>query len=158
MPLRTFARAAAALLIAAGCLPAHAEDAYPSAHPIEWVVPYPAGGGSDIVARYLQEDMSKFLGQSIIINNKPGAATAIGAEYTARAKPDGYTILSGDTATLAANPPLYPHLPYDPQRDFIAVSCHPFFSLNGFTFSRLARRMSLAVISRFGGAGCNPAA
>src|SRR5438132_14149702 len=84
---------------------------YP-AKPIEWVVPYPAGGGSDVVARALTEAMGHALGQPIIINNKPGAATNIGADYVAHAKPDGYTILTGDTATLAANPALYAKLSY----------------------------------------------
>lgn len=78
-------------------------DAYPS-KPIEWVVPYAAGGGTDVVARVLSEPMGKALGQSIIVVNKPGAATNIGADAVARAKPDGYTILTGDTGTLAANP------------------------------------------------------
>lgn len=81
-------------------------DAYPS-KPIEWVVPYAAGGGTDVVARVLSEPMGKALGQSIIVVNKPGAATNIGADAVARAKPDGYTILTGDTGTLAANPYLY---------------------------------------------------
>ena len=76
-------------------------QSYPT-KPIEWVVPYPAGGGSDVVARSLTEPMGKALGQPVIINNKPGAATNIGAEYVARAKADGYTLLTGDTATLAA--------------------------------------------------------
>lgn len=76
-------------------------QAYP-AKPIEWVVPYPAGGGTDAVARVLADAVGKTLGQAIIINNKPGAATNIGAEYVARAKADGYVLLSADTATLAA--------------------------------------------------------
>ncbi|HEY0294109.1 MAG TPA: tripartite tricarboxylate transporter substrate binding protein [Bordetella sp.] len=127
--MRILAHAAAALLLAAGLTPAHAADDYPAAYPIHWVVPYAAGGGSDIVARNLQEGMSKVLSQTIIIDNKPGAATAIGAEYVAHAKPDGYTILSGDTATLAANPPLYPRLAYDPQRDFAPVGLMARFNM-----------------------------
>lgn len=127
MAFQPFARAAAALLIATALAPAHADD-YPT-RPIEWVVPYPAGGGTDIVARTLAENMSKSLGQTFIISNKPGAATAIGADYAARAKPDGYTVLSGDTATLAANPPLYPKLSYDPQKDFASVGLMARFSL-----------------------------
>ncbi len=88
---------------------------------IEWVVPYPAGGGTDVVARTLADAMSKTLGQPIIINNKAGAATNIGAEYVAHAKPDGYTIMSADTATLAANPSLYGKLPYSAEKDFAPV-------------------------------------
>ncbi len=95
-------------------------DAYPS-KPIEWVVPYAAGGGTDIVARVLSEPMGKALGQSIIVVNKPGAATNIGADAVARAKPDGYTILTGDTGTLAANPYLYKKLSYSAEKDFAPV-------------------------------------
>ncbi|HEY3049372.1 MAG TPA: tripartite tricarboxylate transporter substrate binding protein [Polaromonas sp.] len=93
---------------------------YP-AKPIEWVVPYPAGGGSDVVARALTEAMGHALGQPIIINNKPGAATNIGADYVAHAKPDGYTILTGDTATLAANPALYTKLNYSAEKDLAPI-------------------------------------
>ena len=88
---------------------------------IEWVVPYPAGGGSDVVARILSVPMSKALGQPIIINNKPGAATNIGADYVAKAKPDGYVMLTGDTATMAANPALYSKLSYNVEKDFVPV-------------------------------------
>lgn len=93
---------------------------YPS-RPIEWVVPYPAGGGTDLVARTLGQAMSETLGQPMVINNKPGAATMIGADYVARAKPDGYTLLSADTATLAANPFLYPKITYNAEKDFAPV-------------------------------------
>lgn len=89
--------------------------------PVEWVVPYPAGGGSDVVARSLTEAMGSALGQAIVINNKPGAATNIGADYVAHAKPDGYTLLTGDTATLAANPSLYSKLNYIAEKDFTPV-------------------------------------
>ena len=89
--------------------------------PIEWVVPYPAGGGSDVVARSLTEAMGSALGQPIIINNKPGAATNIGADYVAHAKPDGYTVLTGDTATLAANPALYTKLSYSAEKDLAPI-------------------------------------
>ena len=113
------ALAAAALAVVAGG--AHADNhAYPS-KPIEWVVPYPAGGGTDIVARTLGEAIGAKLGQPVVIVNKPGAATAIGAEYLTRAKPDGYTIMSADTATLAANPFIYDKLSYDAEKSFAPV-------------------------------------
>ena len=95
-------------------------DDYPT-RPIEWVVPYAAGGGTDVVARVLSEPMGKALGQSIIVTNKPGAATNIGADAVARAKPDGYTLLTGDTGTLAANPYLYKKLTYNAEKDFAPV-------------------------------------
>ncbi|HXD07397.1 MAG TPA: tripartite tricarboxylate transporter substrate binding protein [Burkholderiaceae bacterium] len=93
---------------------------YP-ARPVEWVVPYPAGGGTDVVARTLAENLAKSLGQSFVINNKPGAGTNIAADYVARARPDGYTLLTADTATLAANPSLYSRLTYNAERDFTPI-------------------------------------
>jgi len=111
--------AIAASLLALSCAPAMA-DAWPS-RPIEWVVPYPAGGGTDVVARTLAEAMGKKLGQPMVVNNRPGAATKIGAEYVARAKADGYVLLSADTATLAANPHLYGKMGYAADKDFTHV-------------------------------------
>ncbi len=104
---------------ALGATSASAQN-YP-AKTIEWVVPYPAGGGSDVVARAVSEAMARSLMQPIIINNKPGAATNIGADYVAHAKPDGYTILTGDTATLAANPTLYAKLSYSAEKDLTPI-------------------------------------
>jgi tripartite-type tricarboxylate transporter receptor subunit TctC len=119
---RSFVLATAvASTIAVGASPTVAmAQAWP-AKPIEWVVPYPPGGGTDIVARTLAQVMSELLGQPIVINNKPGAATNIGADYTARAKPDGYTLMSADTATLAANPFLYSKLSFNVEKDFTPV-------------------------------------
>ena len=116
-----FSRRASLLLapLAVATMPATAQS-YPT-RPIEWVVPYPAGGGSDVVARSLTEAMGKALGQSVIITNKPGAATNIGADYVAHAKPDGYTVLTGDTATLAANPALYSKLNYSAEKDLTPI-------------------------------------
>jgi tripartite-type tricarboxylate transporter receptor subunit TctC len=116
--LPTFVRQSLALLVFAAT--AVSAQTYPT-KAIEWVVPYPAGGGSDVVARSLTEAMGKVLGQAIVINNKPGAATNIGADYVAHAKPDGYTLLTGDTATLAANPALYSKLNYSAEKDFTPV-------------------------------------
>ena len=93
---------------------------YPN-KPIEWVVPYAPGGGTDTVARSLGQAMGTTLGQSIVIVNKPGAATNIGAEYVARAKPDGYVLMSADTGTLAANPFIYSKLSYNAEKDFTPV-------------------------------------
>lgn len=105
-----------------------AAAAYPD-KPIEWVVPYPAGGGSDVVARVLAEPMGKSLGTTIVVSNKPGAATNIGADAVAKAKADGYTVLTADTATLAANPALYPKLPYSAEKDFAPVGLMARFPL-----------------------------
>lgn len=88
---------------------------------IEWVVPYAPGGGTDTVARSLGQAMGTVMGQSIVIVNKPGAATNIGAEYVARAKADGYVLMSADTGTLAANPFIYSKLSYNAEKDFAPV-------------------------------------
>lgn len=122
MPLSTLSRRrilAAFLLAPAASMGALAAG-FPE-RPVEWVVPYAAGGGTDVVARVLAEPMGKALGQAIVVSNKPGAATNIGADAVARAKPDGYTMLTGDTGTLAANPYLYSKLSYNAEKDFAPV-------------------------------------
>jgi tripartite-type tricarboxylate transporter receptor subunit TctC len=103
--------AAAAALSAA--LPVRAQDS----KPIEWVVGMAAGGGSDIVARTVAEAMGKILGQTIVVVNKPGAATNIAADYVAKARDPDHTLLTGDFATLASNPFLYNKLPYNAEKD-----------------------------------------
>lgn len=95
-------------------------EPFPS-KPIEWVVPYAPGGGTDTVARSLGQAMATALGQSIVIVNKPGAATNIGAEYVARAKADGHVLMSADTGTLAANPFMYSKLSYSAEKDLAPV-------------------------------------
>ena len=102
--------------------------AYPN-RPIRLIVPYPPGGGTDFFARTLGAKMSELLGQPVVIENKPGAATAIGAEAVAKSAADGYTLLLGDTATYAVNPSLYRKLPYDPQRDLAPISLTGRFAL-----------------------------
>lgn len=99
--------------------PARAQG-FPS-RAIEWVVPYPAGGGTDLVARLLGQAMGGTLGQPVLIVNKPGAATNIGADYVAHARPDGHVLMSADTGTLAANPFLYGKLSYNAERDLTPV-------------------------------------
>jgi tripartite-type tricarboxylate transporter receptor subunit TctC len=90
--------------------------------PIEWVVGYAAGGGSDVVARTVAEAMGRTLAQTIVINNKPGAATNIAAGYVANAKDtSGHMLFTADFATLAANPWLFSKLPYEADKDFIPV-------------------------------------
>ncbi len=84
--------------------------------PVQWVVPYPAGGGSDVIARLVAKQLETNLGQSLIVENKPGAATIIGATYVANAKPDGYTVGTADSGTLAYNPSMYRSLQYDPAK------------------------------------------
>lgn len=99
---------------------AHA-DTYPS-RTIRWIIPYAAGGGSDALARVILPALARELGQSVVIENKPGAASAIAATEVARSAPDGYTIFSADNGTLVYNPALFKKLSYDPQKDFAPVS------------------------------------
>lgn len=95
-------------------------DTYPS-KPITFIVPFAAGGGTDAIARKLADHLSSTLGQQIIVENKPGAATMIGAEYVKNAAPDGYTILMGSTSTFALAPYSYKNARYSFD-DFTAVS------------------------------------
>src|SRR4029077_13982624 len=88
---------------------------------IKIVVPFAPGGGTDVVARTLAQEMAKDLGASIIIENKPGAGTIIGTQSVAASAGDGYTLLMGTFAN-AVNPSLNPKLPYDPHKDFAAVA------------------------------------
>ncbi|MBO1112842.1 Bug family tripartite tricarboxylate transporter substrate binding protein [Bordetella petrii] len=99
---------------------AGAQD-YPS-KPLRWIVPYAAGGGSDFLARTIGQGLSEHIGQPVVVDNKPGGNTAIGASETARAKPDGYTMLSADNGTLVFNPVLYKQLSYDAGKDLAPVS------------------------------------
>jgi tripartite-type tricarboxylate transporter receptor subunit TctC len=101
---------------------------YP-AKQIRLVVPYPAGGGTDFFARTVGAQLAIQLGQSVVVENRPGAATIIGAEMVAKSAPDGYTLLLGDTATFAVNPSLYKKLPYDPSKDLTAVTMTGRFAL-----------------------------
>ena len=94
--------------------------AYPE-RPISWIVPFPPGGAMDVIARTLGETMSKELGQSIVVENKPGAGGNIGAAQVANAKPDGYTIMIVANG-MAVNPSLYKQLTYDPIKDFTPIS------------------------------------
>ena len=107
-------------LAAAAAGAAFAQAAYPS-KPVRMVVPSSAGGGTDIVARIMAPELSKRLGQQVVIDNRPGAGTMIGIEVAAKSPPDGYTLLMG-LSTLAINSALYKKVPYDPQRDFAPIT------------------------------------
>ncbi|CUJ93139.1 MULTISPECIES: Bug family tripartite tricarboxylate transporter substrate binding protein [Achromobacter] len=86
------------------------------AQPVRWIVPYPAGGGADVVARTVASGIEKPLGQTIVVENRPGAATIIGATAISQAEPSGYVIGTADSGTLAYNPTLYAKLAYDPSK------------------------------------------
>jgi len=114
-------RAALAALFVCAAAPAAAQTAYP-AKAIRYVVPFPAGGPLDIVARAIGQELTKAWNQPVIIDNRPGAGGNIGADLVAKAPPDGYTILMGAVSTHAINPTLYTKLPYDPIKDFAPVT------------------------------------
>lgn len=110
---------AVAMLLGATALGASAQE-YPS-KPIRLLVPFPPGGGTDILARVVGQKMSETLGQPVIVENKPGAGGNIGVDLAAKSAPDGYTIVIGQTSNLAVNPTLYPKLPYNPLKDLAPI-------------------------------------
>jgi len=113
-------RSICAILAVLGSVPAAAQN-YPS-RPIRFVVPLAPAGAGDIVARTVAAKLSESWGQQIVIDNRPGANTIIGTDLVAKSKPDGYTWLLGVQGSLAINPATYPSLPYDPEKDFDAVT------------------------------------
>ena len=118
--VRSFIAVLAAALAAASGV-SLAQDAYPS-KPVRIVVGYSAGGGNDIIVRVMVPELSKGLGQPIIVENKPGAQSIIAAEFVAKSAPDGYTILMGPSGPMTINPATYSKLPYNPLRDFAPIS------------------------------------
>ena len=123
---KIFAAVAAMLMTATA-----AAQQYPS-KPVRFVVPYAAGGATDLIARVIGERLAVGLGQPFVIDNRPGAATLLGAQVVAKAEPDGYTLLMATSTTLAINASLYSKLPYDPVKDFAPISLaiqHPFVLL-----------------------------
>src|SRR5690242_4566361 len=132
--MRRWAGAALALLLAT--LSAAAQD-YPS-RPITLIVPFPAGGGVDAVARIVADKLSRALGQPMVIENRGGAGGVIGTRLAARAAPDGYTLVMSHTGTTSINPTLYATPGYDPRKDFtpigliaatpIVIMTHPSFA------------------------------
>ncbi|MGB6940278.1 MAG: tripartite tricarboxylate transporter substrate binding protein [Xanthobacteraceae bacterium] len=110
----------AGLLVAGFCSnPLFAQD-YPT-RPVTIVVAQPPGGGTDIIARIIANQLSIQMGQPVVVENKAGAGTVVGTAFAASAAPDGYTLLTGLTANMAVNPSLFAKLAYDPIRDFTPV-------------------------------------
>ncbi len=114
-------RIALAAGLAASVAPAVHAQAWPT-KPIRWIVPFVPGGGTDTVSRLMAEQMGRVLGQQILVDNKGGAGGNIGTVEIARAAPDGYTMGLISVASHAINPVLYAKLPYDPDKDLVAVS------------------------------------
>ncbi|HZZ91674.1 MAG TPA: tripartite tricarboxylate transporter substrate binding protein [Usitatibacter sp.] len=117
MTIRFFAALAAAL--AAVLAPAAQADAWP-ARPVKMVVPFPAGGPTDVMTRVISDKLSQALGHAVVVENKPGAGGTIGADFVAKSAPDGYTLLmaTGSTHSVA---PYVQKVPYDPRKDFTPI-------------------------------------
>ncbi|MDP9963971.1 tripartite-type tricarboxylate transporter receptor subunit TctC [Variovorax paradoxus] len=115
----------AAMLVALSAsmlaLGASAQTAAYPAKPVRWVVGYPAGGGTDFLARTVGAQVSQQMGQPVLVDNKPGAGAIIASENVARSPGDGYTVFSADNGVLIYNPALYRKLPYDAEKDFALV-------------------------------------
>jgi tripartite-type tricarboxylate transporter receptor subunit TctC len=121
---------------------AQAPDKYPS-HPLTMIVPFPAGGGVDAVARIVADKLGAGLGQQVILDNRGGAAGVIGMRVAAKAAPDGYTLTMAHTGTTSINPTLYQNPGYDPRKDFapiglisstpIVLMTHPSFPAKSLT-------------------------
>ena len=116
--LRALLAAAAALAVPGG---ARAQSTYP-VRPVHLVVPYPPGALTDLLARAIAERLGAALKQPVVVENKPGAGTLVGAEAVARAAPDGYTLLMATSTTLGISPALYKPSPIDPVRDFAPIA------------------------------------
>ena len=130
MTVPTLTRRAGLVGLAASALApslAHGQQ-FPS-RPVKWVVGYPAGGGTDVLARLLAAAISPQLGQQVVIENRPGAATNLAAGEVARSEPDGHTVFTAGIETLVYNPALYKKLPFDPDGDLRPVGLTARFHL-----------------------------
>ncbi len=112
---------AAAVLSAAAAVADSAPAAYPS-RPLRIIVSFAPGGATDVIARTLAQKLTESMGQTVVVDNRAGAGANIGIGLAARAAPDGYTLLATSSA-FAVNPSLYAKIPYDPDRDFLALTC-----------------------------------
>src|SRR5262249_20405010 len=110
----------AGLVIAAWGALAHAQD-YP-ARPVTIIVPFAAGGGTDILARMVAQKLEQRLGRSFVIENRPGAGGTTGAAAAAKAPADGYTLLMAPSPTMAVSVTIYKNLPYDPATEFVPIA------------------------------------
>src|SRR6188508_3049635 len=109
-------------MLAVGASLAYAQSAVYPNKPVRWVVPFPPGGSADIMGRMIGQDLTKALGQQVVIENRAGASAIVGSEYVAKSAPDGYTLLQANVSQMTIHPSVYPKLPYDPVRDFAPVT------------------------------------
>ena len=117
---RRFVVVLAAVIAIGAVAPVAVQGTYPT-KPVRLVVPFPAGGTTDILARAVAQKLSETWGQQVIVDNRPGAGGNIGSELVAKSPPDGYTLLMGTVGTHAINPSLYAKMPYDHVKDFVPV-------------------------------------
>ena len=162
-----FLAATAAALVAALHAPALAADAAWPTKPVRLIVPAPAGVTPDLAARQLAERLAVALGQQVFVENKPGAGGTIGMLAAARSPPDGYTLVLATYVPLTVNPSLYPHLPYDPVKDFAPVTllyqahgvlvARPDLGVNSLAeFIQLAKARPGQIFYGSGGSGTPP--
>jgi tripartite-type tricarboxylate transporter receptor subunit TctC len=119
--LRHLRALALAVLLSACCGFASQAQTYPN-RPVRLIAPFPAGGLADVLARAVGDELSRSLGQPVIVENRAGAGGNVGAEVVARAAPDGYTLMMSSAGILTANQFLYAKMPFDPEKDFVPVS------------------------------------
>lgn len=119
--MKKFSSVKAAIITAALIAPSLAHAEYPD-HPIKLVTGFPAGGGADILYRWYTDKLKDLAGQPIIIDNRPGAGANIATDIVAKSKPDGYTLLTGPSSSLAGNIFLYKNLPFDPVKDLLPIT------------------------------------
>lgn len=110
-----------AAVAALSCGAVQAAESWP-VRPVKWVVPYPPGGSTDMLARLLSQKLGERLGQPVVVENKAGAGGNVGTDYAAKQAPDGYTIVMGNIGPISINPSLYADLPYSPTRDLAPVT------------------------------------
>ena len=121
--LRSLAALTTVVIAAAVATPAQAQADGPwPTRPITWVVPFTPGGSTDVIGRTIGQKLADVLKQPVVVDNKPGAAGAVGAAFVAKSKPDGYTLFGGTISTHAINASLYKNLSYDPVKDFEPIT------------------------------------
>ena len=118
--MKLYLRGAVAAIAALFAVTAQAQERYPS-KPVRLIVPFAVGGATDIMARIMGQKMGELLGQTFVVDNRPGAGGNLGSDLVAKATPDGYTLLMATASTHGANPSLYKKFPYDPVKDFIPL-------------------------------------
>ena len=125
--MKTFSRCVLKLvtglaIAATAGTPALAQEASFPSRPIHIVVPFPPGGGTDLLSRVVAQELSAYFKQPVLVENRPGGNTLIASQHVAASKPDGYTVFTSIDSTMVMNPFLYKKLPYDPMKDFVPVT------------------------------------